>query len=67
MGLKFMDGYKTITGAIGMILAGALMIIKGFNFETMTVSGDGINEGIGMIGLGMAALGIGGKFDKARK
>ena len=59
-----MTGWKTWVGGIGLILSGAGAILVSFNFETMTF-GEGLNQGLAMIGAGFAALGIGHKIEKS--
>ena len=58
-----MTGWKTKAGGIGLILSGAGSVIGGFVADPM--NGDMIIAGIGLIGAGFAALGIGHKIEKA--
>ena len=60
-----MTGWKTKLGGAGLILSGIGSIIAGFVAEPM--NGEMIAAGMGLIGAGLAALGIGHKIEKAAK
>jgi hypothetical protein len=57
-----MTGWKTKLGGVSMILTGLGLVIKG----VVETEGDSITEGISLLGMGFAALGIGHKIEKAR-
>ncbi len=57
-----MKGWKTKLGGVSMILTGLGMAIKGL----LEGEGDSITEGVSLLGMGLAAIGIGHKIEKAR-
>ena len=55
-----MNGWKTKTGGIAMILTGLATVIQGFN----EADWNKIASGMVMMSGGLAAIGIGAKLDK---
>ena len=64
MNLNFLSGYKTLIGGIGLIASGVGMILSAITWEPFQVNGEKITEGVGIIGLGFAAFGLGHKTEK---
>lgn len=54
--MNWLTGYRTLIGGIGLIGLGVYQITDGQ-----------VEKGVESIGLGLAAIGIGGKLDKAVK
>ena len=57
-----MKGWKTKLGGVSMIRTGLGLAIKGL----VEGEGDSITEGISLLGMGFAAIGIGHKIEKAK-
>jgi len=63
----FMKGWKTWVGGITLIVSGIGAILTSVDWETFTVDGDLVNEGIALIGAGFAAIGVGHKIEKGKQ
>lgn len=56
MQLSWLKGYRTLAGALAMIGSGLGLVFQGIAADVL--DGTKINEGVGLVGMGLAALGI---------
>jgi hypothetical protein len=59
-----MTGWKTKYGGAVVIVTGLGICMTAISFDPFAVDGEKITAGVGMIGAGLATLGIGHKIEK---
>lgn len=59
-----MTGWKTWAAGIGTIIAGVGQCLTSINWENFSI-GEGFNQGVVTIGIGLGMIGIGHKVEKA--
>jgi len=62
--MGFLTGYKTILGALAAMLTGLALVARSLSANDVDV--DAVLRGISMVGVGLAALGIGHKIERKR-
>ncbi|MHA1951887.1 MAG: hypothetical protein ACW987_18730 [Candidatus Thorarchaeota archaeon] len=60
-----MTGWKTWAGGLSLICTGLGVCLSAISFDPFTVDGEKVTAGVGMIGAGLTAIGIGHKVEKA--